>query len=461
MVSRAYRLERKACVVVALVVVGAMATWVVYAGEPSRRKGGETEQQTLERTAPRLRAALSPQSSGAGSTPASSQSQRTTTKVDRAPVRGLKSPYAAYSAVAVDATRDEIVLQDENRFNLMVYNRLDNTPPTATMTEPKRIIGGPRTKLGKSNCGVYVDPSSGDIFSVSNDVENFMTIFSREARGNVPPTRELATPHRTFGIAVDEEGQELYLTIQHPAAVLVWRKTAQGNEAPLRILQGDKTQLADALGIALDPKNQLMFVSNRGAGSRIKEGMGFSGVPVVDEEGVRSWVHPDVWYEYYRERFVPGSGWFAPPSITVYPLKAEGNAPPQQVIQGPKTQLNWPAHIHIDLARQEILVADAIADAILVFRETDNGNVAPVRVLKGPKTKLKNPHGVFVDEKNQEIVVANFGNHSATVYPRTAAGDTPPIRVIRSAPEGTQYPLLGKIGAMAYDTKRDEILAPN
>ena len=438
MISRAYRLKRKACVAVAFAAVSVTATWVVYAGGPTRRKGAEAEPQTP------------------------SQQQRTTIRVDRTPVRVLKSSYAAYSAVAVDALRDEIVLQDENRFNLMVYKRLDNTPPTAAMTEPQRTIGGPRTKLGKSNCGVYVDPSNGDIFSVSNDIENFMTIFSREARGNVPPTRELATPHRTFGIAVNEEAEELYLTTQYPSAVLVWRKMAQGTEAPLRILQGDQTRLAEANGVALDIKNQLLFVSNRGAGSRVKEGMGFIGVPVVVEEGVRKWIHPDVpWYDYYRDRYVPGSGYFTNPSITVYPLKASGNTAPLRVIQGPKTQLNWPTHMHIDMESQQILVADPIADAILFFRETDSGDVAPVRVLKGPRTRISRPHGVFVDDKNGEIVVANFGNHSATVYPRTAAGDTPPIRVIRSAPEGTQYPMLGKIGALAYDTKREQILAPN
>jgi len=64
-----------------------------------------------------------------------------------------------------------------------------------------------------------------------------------------------------------------------------------------------------------------------------------------------------------------------------------------------------------------------------------------------------------VDEKNQELVVANFGNHRVTVYPRTAAGDAAPIRTIRSAPPDA--PTFGNVGSLAYDTKREEILAPN
>ena len=317
--------------------------------------------------------------------------------------------------------------------------------------------------MNSSSPILLLRPRSGDIFSVNNDVTNFLNIFSRQARGNVAPDRQLVTPHRTFGIAVDEEAQEMYLTIQHPPAVLVWRKMAQGKEAPLRILQGYKTQLAYVHGIALDTKNQLMYVVNRGAATSLVTGKGFSLVPVVVEEDVRTWVHPDTSWssEYRQDWFIPGSGRFGSPSITVYPFKANGNVPPLKVIQGPQTQLSWPAHIHIDVEHQELFVVNAYGDSLLVFRTTDSGNVAPTRVIKGPQTKLKAPHGVFVDEANQEIVVANFGNYSLTVYPRTAAGDTPPLRVIRSAPEGTLSPMFGRIGALEYDSKRGAILAPN
>ena len=87
--------------------------------------------------------------------------------------------------------------------------------------------------------------------------------------------------------------------------------------------------------------------------------------------------------------------------------------------------------------------------------------MAPTRVLKGPKTQIKNPTGVYVDQTNNELVVANMGNHRATVYARTAQGDTPPLRVIRAAAEGTPALQIGNPGAVAYDSKRDEILVPN
>jgi hypothetical protein len=89
------------------------------------------------------------------------------------------------------------------------------------------------------------------------------------------------------------------------------------------------------------------------------------------------------------------------------------------------------------------------------------GDVAPARVLKGPKTNIQNPTGVYLDLKNDELWVANFGNHSATVYRRGASGDTPPLRTIRSGPAAEPALGIGNPHPVAYDSKREEILVPN
>ncbi len=44
------------------------------------------------------------------------------TAINRAPVRMIRDPYANYSAVVVDPLRNEIVLQDENLFQIMRGN---------------------------------------------------------------------------------------------------------------------------------------------------------------------------------------------------------------------------------------------------------------------------------------------------------------------------------------------------
>ena len=398
-------------------------------------QGQAAQQEVLARTAP--------------------EEPRKTIQLERAPVRVIQDPKSSFSAVTVDVARDEIILQDESLEQIAVYNRLDNTPPQAAMTEPKRVIGGWRTNI-EMNCGIYVESSTGDIYSVNGDTNNLMSVFSREAKGNVSANRSLHTPHRTFGVTVDEEAQEVFVTINHAPAVVVYRKMAVGDEVPLRILEGDRTQLADVQGITLDAKNQLMYVANRGGVAYSKNGIGWARAL---KPGASTWeipVQKEAW-----KNFVPGSGAFHPPSINVYPLKANGDTPPLRIIQGSQTRLNWPAHISLDVENQELYVTGTITSEILVFRADANGNAAPTRVLKGPRTGLRNPHGVYVDVKNDEIVVANFGNHRATVYRRTASGDTPPIRTIRAAPEGTPAVMFGNIGALDYDTKRDEILVPN
>src|SRR3970040_1338532 len=45
------------------------------------------------------------------------------------PLRTIRDPYAAYSSVAVDTVHNEVVLTDENLFQILVYDRLANTPP--------------------------------------------------------------------------------------------------------------------------------------------------------------------------------------------------------------------------------------------------------------------------------------------------------------------------------------------
>jgi len=162
-----------------------------------------------------------------------------------------------------------------------------------------------------------------------------------------------------------------------------------------------------------------------------------------------------------RNYSYPSSGKIVPPSITVYPVNASGDAEPVRVIQGPKTLMNWPTAIAIDSDHGEMFVANDTADLITVYSTTASGDAAPIRTLKGAKTMIKNPTGIAYDAKNEELWVANFGNHSATVFKRTATGDVAPLRVIRSAPADSPAPMMGNPHTIAYDTKREEILVSN
>jgi DNA-binding beta-propeller fold protein YncE len=300
-------------------------------------------------------------------------------------------------------------------------------------------------------CSVYVDPATGDLYGVNNDTMNWLPVFGRDARGNVAPKRKLRSPHTTFGIAVDEDAQELFLTIQDDHAVAVFKKDAKDDDRALRILQGSRTGMADPHGIALDPKRGEIWVANWGTNNERP--------PLAEGGGGGNIDRPD--FPVGRRRAFPGSGKIQPPSITVYPKNARGDTAPLRVIQGPRTQLNWPTALAVHPDRGELFVANDTGDAVTVYRTDANGDVAPIRVLKGPRSLIKNPTGVAVDIENNELWVANFGNHSAAVFRIDATGNVPPLRVIRSTPVNAPIAMLSNAHTVAFDTKREELLVAN
>ena len=117
--------------------------------------------------------------------------------------------------------------------------------------------------------------------------------------------------------------------------------------------------------------------------------------------------------------------------------------------------------LDVDTVNNEIAVANSGANSILIFRRTDKGDAAPVRVIRGARTALDHPMGVSIDKKNNEIWVSNYNDHTAIVFSRTANGNVAPRRIIRNAPEGAPTSGFGNPGAIAYDSKRGEILVPN
>jgi DNA-binding beta-propeller fold protein YncE len=374
----------------------------------------------------------------------------------RKPVATMRDPHNAFAGLTIDPDRNEVIVAEENNFSLLVYDRTENTPPKAAMSEPKRMIQGENTYL-EFACSVYVDPATGDIYGINNDTLNWMTVFDRNAKGNASPYRKLATPHTTFGMVADEERQELLMTIQDDQAIVVFPKKAKDQEAPSRLIQGPKTLMADPHGIALDPKNKLIFVTNWGSlNERTKESA--PGTRLEGRAGrnrnKQNWPVP-------RENNIPGSGKYYPPSITVYEKDASGDVAPVRVISGPKTQMNWPTAIAVDPDRGELFVANDTADLVTVYQEDANGDVAPIRILKGTKTMIKNPTGIAVDLKNKELWVSNFGSHSATVFPIDAGGNVAPKRIIRSGPIDAPSPMMGNPHTIAFDTKRDELLVSN
>jgi len=144
-------------------------------------------------------------------------------------------------------------------------------------------------------------------------------------------------------------------------------------------------------------------------------------------------------------------------SVLVFRRIATGNTAPKRNLVGAATGLNSPASVVVDEVNNELIVANSAPPySITVYTRLATGNIAPLRTITGAATGLNNPRGITVDTVNNEIIVVNRAGLSVTVYSRTATGDATPVRTIIGA--GTS--LLNPTG-VAVDVTNNEILVAN
>jgi len=365
---------------------------------------------------------------------------------DLPPVRMVVDPYPSFNGVAVDTTNDLVMMSDTNRKSLLLYSRMSGSL-SRQAARPLQQIMGPDTGIGFV-AGVALDPQHRELFTVNNDVEDRMVVFDYGTRGNVKPKRLLYVPHQSWGIAFNKKRDEIALSVQTPNMYVVFRRDAQKFDAPLRSVRGPKTAMADPHGIYFDETHNEVFVANHG---NFRPGELITSYTAYDARESR----PERAGDAFRE----AGGRFLASSVTVYDGDATGDVAPLRTIRGPQTQLDWPMGVAVDEANNELVVANNGGDSVLVFERTATGDVQPTRVIRGSMTGIKGPMGVAVAK--DEIWVANFGDHTALVFPRLAAGNVAPRRIVRNAPAGKETSGFGNPYAVAYDTKREQILVPN
>jgi len=116
----------------------------------------------------------------------------------------------------------------------------------------------------------------------------------------------------------------------------------------------------------------------------------------------------------------------AHPQIAVFARLAEGNKGTVRRIEGQKTFLTRTMHaIHYNEVRDEIVVPNQFAQAVLTFRGAASGEEPPIRVIQGSRTQLEGSSGVVIDTKNNEIITERF------VFPIDANGNVAPSRTLK------------------------------
>ena len=174
-------------------------------------------------------------------------------------------------SIAYDEIHDEIVVPQPFSQALLIFRG------GATGEEaPIRVIQGPLTQLTNYWDQLAIDPVHNEIFvPVGYPTKDRVVVFSREANGNVAPIRVLEGPDTLRGassVAVDPV-HNLFLVSGTSAAgtgaVMIFDRTAQGNAKPLRVIEGPKTHLGGGRGLifAYPPRNEIIII--RGGGGNV------------------------------------------------------------------------------------------------------------------------------------------------------------------------------------------------
>ena len=178
------------------------------------------------------------------------------------PVRYVIDPYPTFNGIALDTRSRRVLLSDENRKSVLTYE-LPAGGNSSSITPPLRQIIGPQTEVGFI-AGVEVDPDRREIYAVNNDIEDRVAVFDYDANGDLKPKRHLYVPHQSWGLSLNRSRGEMVISVQQLSMLAVYRRDATGMDAPLRILKGSHTNLADPHGVRWDAGHHEIIAASHG-----------------------------------------------------------------------------------------------------------------------------------------------------------------------------------------------------
>ena len=222
-----------------------------------------------------------------------------------------------------------------------------------------------------------------------------MVTFRGDADGQEAPIRIIQGP-KTGGIGsrldVDPIHDEIFTYARN--TIKVYPREANGDVAPIRVIEGPDTQLERVYGIAVDPINDILVIG-------LNSNFGTTEPNSQDPEGLEKG------------------------AILVFNRTDSGNVKPRAVIRGPKSGIIRINQMDTYPDRRLIVVAmPGIKDDmepegafVGVWSYDDNGDVPPLwKIPVGPTTLLKKPFGVVLNPENQEVIVSDMRNQGVLVF---------------------------------------------
>ena len=245
---------------------------------------------------------------------------------------------------------------------------------------PVRAIAGQKALLARSTHGIAYDRFR-DVFMIPNFYAQAIQIYAGDADGEVAPLRiiqgtktQLKSPDK---LMLDDVNNEIF--IPQGDRVLVFDGSAEGNVAPKRVLGPDPA--LQALVVAADPVHDLLVVGGRG---------GPNG----------------------HHRF------------QIFDRTASGDAQPKWVIQGPNAdirRLMGPIQVQ---PTKGLIVAGIRTNEELggddnfvgVWDLFGAGDTPPLYRIGGPNVLLQQVRGITLNPKHQELIVTDKRINAVMTY---------------------------------------------
>ena len=201
-------------------------------------------------------------------------------------------------------------------------------------------------------------------------------------------TRQARTDHQ---IAIDSVHDEVVAPNPFAQAILFFRGGADGEEAPLRIIQGPQTKLVYVDNVAVDPVHNEVFAAQT----------------LTD-------------------------------AVLVFDREKSGDVAPIRIIHGPHTHLEQPWKTSIDPVNNLVVVTTKTA--ILFFDRTADGDATPKWAIEGPQLRALSPRILtpVVYPAGKKVFVSmrvrKAGDAAIGVWNYGDDGDVAPWGVIKSSP---------------------------
>ena len=257
---------------------------------------------------------------------------------------------------------------------------------------PKRAIYGQATLLARTMHDIRYDELHDEIV-VPNQFAQSVLTFRGDIQGEEAPLRviqgSLTQLHRPDRLDIDQIHNEI--VVPNSDSITVYRREANGNTAPIRVIRGPKTQLVGSSSITVDPVNNLIIASSQGR---------------PPQAGIQS-------------AYTPSTN-----TLLIFGRNDDGNVAPRAVIQGDRTGLHIINQLQVYPPKGWIIVTQSTSDPIRepegvfvgVWSIQDNGDIPPRWKIAGPKSRLKKPRGVVLVPKAKELIVADMRLNAVLTY---------------------------------------------